>query len=305
MNIYNAIDQIPKQKRIIVLGNFDGVHQGHRQLIARGRALAERYDLELMVLTFYPQLQEIFQEDFRYLLSQRAKMHILDELGVDAVLALPFNETIAKMSPEAFAREMLLEQLEAQYIVVGFNYTFGYKGAGTAEALKALTEPAGVETVVVEPVYVEKDLVSSTCIRTMLQQGELAKANELLGYPFTVDGIVVHGHHVGRTIGIPTANLEVDHKVALPPRGVYAVKVWLDERCYLGVLNIGMRPTVANGSDTSVEVHILDFDEDIYGDYVMVSIYHWLRGEVKFDSLEALKAQITLDMEKTRALLKN
>ena len=158
---------------------------------------------------------------------------------------------------------------------------------------------------VVEPVYVEKDLVSSTCIRTMLQQGELAKANELLGYPFTVDGIVVHGHHVGRTIGIPTANLEVDHKVALPPRGVYAVKVWLDERCYLGVLNIDMRPTVANGSDTSVEVHILDFDEDIYGDYVMVSIYHWLRGEVKFDSLEALKAQITLDMEKTRALLKN
>ena len=252
MNIYNAIDQIPKQKRIIVLGNFDGVHQGHRQLIARGRALAERYDLELMVLTFYPQLQEIFQEDFRYLLSQRAKMHILDELGVDAVLALPFNEAIAKMSPEAFAKEMLLEQLEAQYIVVGFNYTFGYKGAGTAEALKALTEPAGVETVVVEPVYVEKDLVSSTCIRTMLQQGELAKANELLGYPFTVDGIVVHGHHVGRTIGIPTANLEVDHKVALPPRGVYAVKVWLDERCYLGVLNIGMRPTVANGSDTSV-----------------------------------------------------
>ena len=305
MNIYNAIYQIPKQKRIIVLGNFDGVHQGHRQLIARGRALAEQHGLELMVLTFYPQLQEIFQEDFRYLLSQRAKMHILAELGVDSVLALPFNEAIAKMSPEDFAQQMLLEQLEAQYIVVGFNYTFGYKGAGTAEALQALTKPEGVETVVVEPVYVETDLVSSTCIRTMLQQGELAKANELLGYPFTVDGIVVHGHHVGRTMGIPTANLDVDHKVVLPPRGVYAVKVWLGERCYLGVLNIGMRPTVANGSNTSVEVHILDFDEDIYGEYVMVSIYQRLRGEVKFDSLEALKSQITLDMEKTRALLKN
>lgn len=304
MNIYNAIYQVPKQKRIIVLGNFDGIHQGHRQLIARGKALAEQYQLELMVLTFYPQLQEVFQEGFRYLLSQRAKMHILEALGVGAVLALPFNEAIAKMSPETFAADMLLEQLGAQYIVVGFNYTFGHKGAGTAEQLKALTAPTGTETIVVEPVYVEKELVSSTFIRTTLQQGDMTKVNELLGYPFTVDGIVIHGHHVGRTIGIPTANLQVDHKVALPPRGVYAVKVWLGQRCFLGVLNIGMRPTVANGEDTSVEVHILDFDEDIYGEYVMVSIYHWLRGEVKFDSLEALKAQITYDMEKTCSLLK-
>lgn len=303
MNIYNDISQISKQNRIIVLGNFDGVHQGHRQLIAFGKRLASQHNMELMVLTFYPQLQEVFHEDFRYLLSQRAKMKILEALGVDTVLALPFNETVAKMSPEAFAKEILLESLEAQFVVVGFNYTFGYQGAGTAETLKILTAPKGVETVVVEPVYVDKELVSSSAIRTMLHEGRLDKVNELLGYPFVLDGIVVHGHHVGRTMGIPTANLQVDGKVALPLRGVYAATVWLSGHRYLGVLNVGMRPTVANGNDTSVEVHILDFDEDIYGEYVMVSIHHYLRGETKFDSLQQLKEQIARDMDRTRELL--
>ncbi len=303
MNIYNDIYQIPKQNRIIVLGNFDGVHQGHRQLLACGKALASQHKMELMVLTFYPQLQEIFHEEFRYLLSQRVKMHILEVLGIDTVLALPFNEDIAKMSPEAFVKEILLQSLGAQFVVVGFNYTFGYRGAGTAENLKSLTASAGVETVVVEPVYVDKELVSSTAIRTMLQEGRLEKVNEFLGYPFMLDGTVVHGHHVGRTMGIPTANLQVDSKVALPMRGVYAVEVWLTGRHFLGVLNVGMRPTVDNGTDTSVEVHILDFDEDIYGEYVLVSIHHYLRGETKFDSLEQLKEQIARDMDKTRALL--
>ena len=303
MNIYNDIDQLPKQKRVIVLGNFDGVHRGHRQLLARGKALAEEKRIELMVLTFYPQLQEIFQENFHYLLSQKAKMKILEQMGADTVLALPFDETIAKMSPEVFVQEVLLQKLSAQLIVVGFNYTFGYRGAGSADLMQHLTAAAGVETVVVEPVYVDKDLVSSTFIRTMLGQGNLAKVNALLGYPFTLDGIVVHGRHIGRTIGIPTANLAVDQKVALPPRGVYAVKVYLGERQFLGVLNVGMRPTMNNGKDTSVEVHILDFDEEIYGEYVMVSVCQYLRGEVKFENTSELKAQIIRDMEKTRLLL--
>lgn len=303
MEIYQSIDQVAQQARVIVLGNFDGLHKGHRRLLQRGKELAQKHHLELMALTFFPQPQEIYQENFRYLLSQRLKMQILESLGVDTALVLPFDETIAQISPENFAQEILLEKLHARFVVVGFNYTFGYRGAGTAPMLASFTQTAKVPTLIVEPVYAEQDLVSSTLIRHLLGQGKLEKVRALLGYSFCLDGVVIHGHQVGRTMGIPTANLQRQAQVALPPRGVYAVYVYLASRRLLGVLNVGMRPTVDNGDDMSVEVHILDFNEDIYGEYVIVSLEHWLRGEMKFANLNELKAQITQDMEKTRGLL--
>lgn len=303
MKIYKEIIDISKQEKVVVLGNLDGVHRGHRQLIKQGKKLALDHHRELMVVTFYPQFQEILYEDFRYLTSQTLKMKIFEQLGVNSVLILPFTDNIAKMSPEAFIQELLIDKLSAYHIVCGFNYTFGYKGAGNADLLLKLTLESGVDVEIVPPVHIDGEVVNSTLIRQMLQRGELEKANKLLGYTFTLDGIVIHGHMVGRTIGIPTANLFVDKRVALPPQGVYAAMVYCNEQELVGVLNIGMRPTVDNGTDISIEVHILDFDRDIYGEHLMISICHWLRGEVKFSGLEQLKQQINKDIDTTKKLL--
>lgn len=305
MTIYQTLDQLITKPRTIVLGNFDGVHLGHQALIDLARKSAQDFGQELMVFTFFPQLQAVFQPDFKYLLSREKKFALFEQCGVDVVLALPFNQDFAKTSPTAFVEDLLIKQLGAKQIVVGFNYHFGYQAAGDVTLLMALGKQHKVKVQVMPPFYLNEQLVNSSTIRQLVAQGDFTQANSLLGYPFSLRGKVVHGRKLGRTIGVPTANMSIDQALLLPAFGVYAVRVLVGGVSKLGVLNIGSRPTVNNGVDTSVEVHILDFNADIYGQVIEVALHHYLREEIKFNGLEELKKQIAIDMDQTRLLLEN
>ena len=303
MRIYKSLGEIKEAKRVVVLGNFDGVHVGHQDLLKLARTIANEKQYSLLVFTFYPQGQELFVCEFAYLATQEKKMEIFAQMGVDEVLTIPFDERIAKVEPKAFAQEYIKQKLNAQEVVVGFNYTFGYKGEGKAEDLKNWLDGDGIKVNIVPPHTVNGETVSSSLIRQSLLAGECKKANQMLGYPYSLKGEVVKGRQVGRTIGIPTANIAVWEQKVLPHKGVYASLVKYKDEEYLGVLNIGKRPTVNNGSDTTVEVHILDFDEDIYGEILEVELFDFLRDESKFEGLASLKNQINSDMQKVREIL--
>ena len=303
MRVYKSIEEAAEKNRVIVLGNFDGVHLGHQELLKLARKIAAEKKLSLMVFTFYPQGQELFVCEFAYLATQEKKLEMFEQMGVDEVLSIPFDENIAKVTPEDFAYIFLRQKLNAKEVVVGFNYTFGYKGSGKAEDLKNWLANDDINVSIVPQLMVDGEIVSSSLIRQALLAGESRKANKMLGYPYSLKGEVVKGRQVGRTIGIPTANIAVWEQKVLPHKGVYASLVHYNGKKYLGVLNIGKRPTVNNGSDTTVEVHILDFNADIYGEILEVELFDFLRDESKFEGLESLKNQINSDMQKVREML--
>lgn len=303
MRVYKSIEEAAEKNRVIVLGNFDGVHLGHQELLKLARKIAAEKKLSLMVFTFYPQGQELFVCEFAYLATQEKKLEMFEQMGVDEVLSIPFDENIAKVTPEDFAYIFLRQKLNAKEVVVGFNYTFGYKGSGKAEDLKNWLANDDINVSIVPQLMVDGEIVSSSLIRQALLAGESRKANKMLGYPYSLKGEVVKGRQVGRTIGIPTANIAVWEQKVLPHKGVYASLVHYNGKKYLGVLNIGKRPTVNNGSDTTVEVHILDFNADIYGEILEVELFDFLRDESKFEGLESLKNQINSDMQKVREIL--
>lgn len=291
-----------QQKRTVVLGNFDGIHLGHQQLLALGRETADAAQERLTVFTFYPQIQAVFQPDFAYLLSEEEKKAFFYRAGVEEIVIEPFNDQIAHMTPEQFVEEILQAKLHAGHVLVGFNYTFGYLGRGDAKLLKALCGQRGIEVIVMEPFQLQQETVSSTAIRQALKQGDVANANRLLGYTYHLCGTVVHGNKIGRTMGFPTANICPPENILLPANGVYAVRLMLDGLIKIGISNIGVRPTVDNNLSKTVEVHILDFAEDLYGRRICIEFCHFLRGEVRFAGLDALKEQLTKDKRQAMRL---
>lgn len=288
--------------RTVVLGNFDGLHKGHQQLIQLGRTIADQNHEELAVFTFHPQLQEIFDPTFCYLLTDRQKLQRFQQLQVDLVETVPFEENIAKLSPEAFVHDILIEQLRARHVVVGFNYSFGYRGAGNPEILQQLSSVYGMSVTVMDPCYVAGEIVSSTAVRNYLRAGDIEKANQMLGYHYSIRGPVLKGNQIGRTIGFPTANICPAEKLLLPANGVYAALTRIEGRTYPGILNIGLRPTIENSVGINVEVNLFDFDADIYGQEICTELYFFLRKEAKFSGLDQLKAQLKHDKEKTQNL---
>lgn len=288
--------------RTVVLGNFDGLHKGHQQLIRLGREIADQNGEELAVFTFYPQIQELFDPAFCYLLPEEKKAERLRQLGVDVLQTVPFDAQIARLTPETFVKTILVEKMHAQHVVVGFNYTFGYQGAGNPEKLQELCSQYGISVTVMEPCCVDDEIVSSSTIRSYLKDGRIEKVNEMLGYVYTVSGVVCQGNQIGRTIGFPTANIMAPPKLLLPANGVYAALTKVDGVTYPGILNIGLRPTIKNSVGINIEVNLFHFDADIYGKEIEIGIRYFLRSEVKFSGLEALKAQLEKDKAQTRQL---
>lgn len=288
--------------RTVVLGNFDGIHRGHQQLIRLGREIADEYREELAIFTFYPQIQEVFDPDFCYLLPEEQKLERFKELQVDVVETVPFDEKIAKLSPEEFVKTILVDQLRARHIVVGFNYSFGYKGEGNPRMLQELAARYGSTVTVMEPYQMDGELVCSTAIRKALKEGDVEKANDLLGYTYSIAGPVVYGNQIGRTIGFPTANIKPADGIILPGNGVYAALTWVDGKAYPGILNIGLRPTIEHSVGINIEVHLFDFDADIYGKTISAELHYFLRSEKKFNGLDELKAQLQQDKDRTREL---
>ncbi|NJM76803.1 MAG: bifunctional riboflavin kinase/FAD synthetase [Acaryochloridaceae cyanobacterium RU_4_10] len=295
----------------VALGNFDGVHLGHRAVIetllpaglnavasgcseARGHAT---------VVSFNPHPQVFFSGQSKPLLTVLPeKVELLQALGVEQLVLLPFDRALADLTPEEFVEKILVRQLQAKKISVGFNFCFGRNRSGTVEDLQTIAHQYSIPVRVVPPETIEGTQVSSSEIREALSTGNIHRANRFLGRTYALTGTVVEGQKLGRTLGFPTANLSVSEQKLIPRQGVYRVEVsgpTLTQK-QMGVMNIGLRPTV-DGTRQTLEVHLLDWSGDLYGNTVTVSLEQFLRPEQKFESLDALKDQIRHDCEQARS----
>ena len=289
----------------VAIGNFDGVHVGHQALIRRARELAQAHGATAIALTFDPHPSAVLSPRGApaMLTSLARRVELLGEAGAEAVVVEPFTRELAGLAPNAFVDDVVLGALRARAIVVGYDFSYGQGRAGTPDALRAHGNRAGVEVDVVAPVDVAGELASSTRVRTHLAAGELAAAARLLGRRWDVDGVVIHGAKRGRAIGIPTANIAPD--LALPlAAGIYAVTLSVEGGpAKPAVASLGTNPTfVANGG-LVLEVHVLDFDGDLYDRRVRTTFVARLRDEARFASVDALIAQIHRDIEQARELL--
>lgn len=284
-----------RQPTAIALGNFDGVHLGHQAVI--GALTQAPPHLCPSVVTFTPHPQSFFSGLTRPLLTPLPeKVLILESLGIQQLIRIPFTQALAQLTPEAFVHDILVAQLQTQFIAVGFNFGFGAKRAGTATDLHALASRFDIPVVIVEPQRYGPDRISSSAIRQALEDGNIALAQKLLGRPYRLQGEVVSGQQLGRTLGFPTANLALDPLKFLPRHGVYGVTVRGEHwpQPWPGVLNLGIRPTLS-GQQLTAEVHLLDWQGDLYGQRLHVDCYHFLRPELKFASLSELRQQISQD----------
>jgi riboflavin kinase/FMN adenylyltransferase len=303
MKIISGIDTYPKiySQTAIALGTFDGVHLGHQKLISTLKTEAKTNNLISMVFTFYPHPLRVVNPQLEppMITSLEERADLIAGYGIDYFLVANFDQNFASMSPEDFIVEILHNKLKVKTVVVGFNYTFGYKGLGTPEMLKQFGEKLGYKTIVVEPVSKNGIIVSSTEIRRLVSEGDISLAAQLLGRSFFLEGKVVKGDGRGKNLGFPTANLSIPQEMVIPNNGVYAVKVVYAGKEYPGGLNIGTKPTFAGKSKT-IEVNIIGFSEDIYGKTLRVEFLKKLRDERVFDSPSQLIAQISSD---TKAVL--
>jgi riboflavin kinase/FMN adenylyltransferase len=311
MQVHCHLDRLPKAARglALAIGNFDGVHLGHRAILGRTMADARDLGVPAGVLTFEPHPRELFSPDTapRRLTPLRRKLELLRDIGLMRVVVPRFTRSFAAITPEMFVDQVLVHQMGVRVAVVGADFCFGKGRAGTAQFLADRLAAHGVAAVVHCKVSIEGVHCSSTQIRTLLAEGDVRAAARLLGRPHVVEGVVKRGQGLGRQIGFPTANLAPLHpRVLLPAHGVYAAKVGIvgedvgEPRA--AVLNWGRRPTV-DGIQEVLEVHLFDLARDLYGRRLRVGFVERLRGEIRFPNLEALVARIREDAEAARALL--
>ena len=304
MEVLRYISQCrPFPHPVVSIGNFDGVHIGHQAILHR--LIQEERDRQgtAFVLTFYPHPLAVLRPEHSpsLICSLREKLLVFSSFGVQRVFLQHFTATFAQLAPEEFVRRYVVEALGAEKVIVGHNVSFGRNRAGNAETLQQLGKTYGFETEIVGPVRTDGQEVSSTIVRTLLKDGNVASASRLLGRRFTVRGRVVKGFQRGRTVGFPTANL-LPRSDLLLPNGVYAVMVDTGEREVPGVANIGFNPTFGVTRRT-LEAHLFDFSDDLYGKPIVVGFVERLRGEQKFPSVDELVSQIQKDAARARALL--
>ena len=288
-----------KNRKIYALGFFDGVHLGHQALLENCRMLAEQLGARPAALTFDVHPQDLVQGNAPVLINTPAdRCLLLEQFGMTSIHTLQFDHRMRQMPWQDFFR-YLTDELGAAGLVCGHDFRFGYQGQGNAQLLQQACLEKGIPCVVVPEQIKEGIRISSTCIRRLLQDSQLEKAVEFLGHPHILSGTVISGRKLGRTIGVPTANVQIPEGVILPASGVYACKVRIHQEQYLAVTNVGDRPTVG-GHKVTIEPWLLDFEGDLYGRQITVEFYKFLRPEEKFDSLEALRAEILRNAEQTR-----
>ena len=287
---------------VATIGNFDGVHLGHQAVIGQLAEKGRELGLPIQVILFEPQPQEFFQPDAAIprLTRLREKLQALSRYSVDSVLCLRFDSEFAALEPEAFIQRLLVDGLQVRYLVVGDDFRFGRRRRGDFAMLAEAGRKHGFQVVNMHTVAIDGERVSSTRIRAALARGDLALAEKLLGRPYRMCGRVAHGDKLGRTLGFPTANIYL-HRKMTPIMGIFAVEVFgLKTEPLPGAANIGSRPTIG-GTRTLLEVHLLDFSDDIYGAYVHVNFLHKFRDEKRFESLDELRRWIDKDVVDVRA----
>lgn len=291
----------PLSHAVVTSGTFDGVHVGHQKIIHRLNELAATQGGESVVLTFWPHPRLVVSKTpdspVQLLTTIDEKAEILADLGVQHLLVLPFTRDFSELSAESYVQEILLQGIGTKTLIIGYDHRFGKNRSGGFDFLQTNKHRFGVEVEEISRQEIDNSAISSTKIREALYKGSVEIANELLGRAYSFKGVVVKGRQLGRTIGFPTANIYVSENYKLiPQNGVYAVRVHCRNKSLAGIMNIGTRPTV-DGIGRTNEVHIFDFNEDIYGETLTVQLHHFIRPEKKFTSLDDLKAQILLDKQ--------
>ena len=308
MKIYEGIEHFPKLNYpVVTSGTFDGVHVGHQKILARIIELAKARHGETVLLTFWPHPRFVLNDgknDLKLLSTFEEKASYLKKLGIDYLVKIPFTKAFSQLSSQTFIQKILVEKIGTKKLVIGYDHRFGKNREGSFEHLKANEAAYGFEVEEIPRQDIDDVGVSSTKIRKALEEGDIAIANECLGRPYSLAGKVMPGKQLGRSIGFPTANLElIDQYKLIPGDGAYAVEVVHKSHLYQGMLNIGVRPTV-DGSRKLIEVNIFNFNDDLYGQELRVFFIEKLREERKFDSIEALKEQLNKDRDKAKKILR-
>ncbi len=300
MRIFNDLDAIGEiQNPVVTIGTFDGVHLGHQKILQTLKDEAESVHGESVLLTFYPHPRMIlFPEShgMKLLHTQVEKMDKLSNFGLQNLIVYPFSFDFSRLTALEFVRDILVNKLHVRKIVIGYDHQFGKNREGNIEYLKDIADTYEFEVIEIPAQDIDEVNISSTKIREALLQGDVQRAAVFLGEPYELSGTVIRGRALGRTIGYPTANIEVNSDLKLVPGiGVYAVEVLVDGKVHRGMLNIGRRPTVVSSDVVNLEVHILDFQQDIYDKIITIRFMSRVRDEQKFESVEALKEQLKND----------
>ena len=310
MTVHHDLKQLPAFKNaVITTGAFDGVHIGHQEIIGRMKQIALEIGGETVIVTFHPHPRKVISSipgEIKQLTSLEERIELLTQSGIDHLVVVNFDYAFSNLTADAYVKSFLFDHFHPHTILVGYDHRFGNGRNGNFELLQKFGVELGFKVEQIHEKIISDEIVSSTHIRNYILEHQIEKANALLGYPYLFDGFVVRGNQIGRTIGFPTANLHINNEEKIiPSNGVYAVKVkgnCLGNIIYNGMMNIGIRPTV-DGQKKVIEVHILDFDQDIYEQNLTVMVYEYIRGEVKFDGLEALKVQLAKDKITAAAIL--
>jgi len=308
LKIFNSInDFVCSKKTILTLGTFDGVHIGHRKILEKVTQNTESDTTESLVLTFFPHPRMVLQgqSDVKLLNTIGEKIDLLETLGVQNLVIHPFDEVFSKLTAEEFVKTVLVEQFHIQKIIIGHDHRFGRNRTANIDDLIAFGQQYDFEVEQISVQEIKEVSISSTKIRNALTEGNMALANDYLGYEYFLTGTVSRGKQLGRTIGFPTANLMIEgNDKLIPQNGVYVVKSIINQKTIFGMMNIGFNPTVA-GEKLSVEVHYFDFDADLYDQEIRVSILEYLRAEQKFSSVPLLKEQLEKDKDAAWTYIKN
>ena len=298
--IKNLHDYSQKTPLALSIGMFDGVHHGHQTIIKNLNSAAQNKDLESAILTFWPHPRTVFNpnDDLKLLNTIEEKTYLLEKNKVQHLFLKEFDEEFRNLTGEEFVKQILIDKLNVKHLIIGHDHTFGKNRSGDFNLLKKMSSEYGFEIVQVEAVDFQDRHISSTQIRNALMNGEINTANEMLGYHYSVSGEVIHGKKLGRTIGYPTANISVNPMKFLPKKGAYIVDAFVKNQQFKGMLSIGTNPTV-DGKSLSVEVYILDFDSDIYGEAISVNFREFLHEEIKFESLDQLIERLDEDKRLT------
>lgn len=298
LKLFHSINDFHSTKKtILTLGTFDGVHIGHKKILERINQNTENGKYESLVLTFFPHPRMVLQEksEIKLLNTISEKSKLLEETGIENLVIHPFNESFSRLTAEEFVHSILVDQFHIQKIIIGHDHRFGRNRTANIDDLIAFGAEYGFEVEQISAQEIQDVSVSSTKIRKALNEGNMDLANDYLGYAYFLSGEVVKGKQLGRTIGFPTANIQIEEDYKLIPKnGVYAVKAIIGQKEVFGMMNIGFNPTV-NGEKQTIEVNLFDFDADIYGEKIEVSLLHYLRDEQKFGSVDLLKAQLNQD----------
>lgn len=307
MKIYEGLEDFhPISNAVVTSGTFDGVHLGHQKIIHRIREIARTIEGETVLITFWPHPRLVLypnEHNLRLLSTFEEKANLLRQFGIDHLVTIPFTQEFSQLSSEEFIQQVLIEKIRTNVLVIGYDHRFGKNREGSFEYLRENSKSLGFDLEEISRQDVDEIGVSSTKIRKALESGDIKTATSYLGRPYELNGIVVKGQQIGRSIGFPTANIHIPNSYKLIPRdGVYAVEARVDGLPFKAMLNIGNRPTV-DGTSQTVEAHLFDFQGDLYNKQITIFFREFIREERKFDSLEELKTQLSIDQKVAKSIL--